>query len=108
MRRGRLRIELPDGQAAQFGDAAAPAGLAIAAPARPIAGSALIRVRDESFFSRCALYGDIGFAEAYLDGVWETPDLTAVIAWFLLNLEQAPTLSGWRSAARSSSACSGW
>jgi cyclopropane-fatty-acyl-phospholipid synthase len=96
MRRGRLRIELPGGQAAQFGDSAEkqPAFLAIAAPALPIAGSALIRVRDESFFSRCALYGDIGFAEAYLDGVWETPDLTAVIAWFLLNLDQAPTLSG--------------
>ena len=96
MRRGRLRIELPDGRTAQFGDDAEkrPAFLAIAAPALPIAGSALIQVRDESFFSRCALYGDIGFAEAYLDGVWETPDLTAVIAWFLLNLEQAPTLSG--------------
>ncbi len=96
MGRGRLRLELPDGQAVQCGDGAArpPAFLAVAAPALPIAGSAVIRVRDEGFFRRCALYGDIGFAEAYLDGVWETPDLTAVIAWFLLNLEQAPTLSG--------------
>jgi cyclopropane-fatty-acyl-phospholipid synthase len=96
MRRGRLRIELPDGQTAEFGDGAeqAPACLRVAAPARPIAGSAVIQVRHESFFRRCALFGDIGFAEAYLDGVWETPDLTAVVAWFLLNLESAPTLSG--------------
>jgi cyclopropane-fatty-acyl-phospholipid synthase len=96
MRRGRLRIELPDGRMAQFGDSAErqPSFLPIAAPALPIAGSALIQVRQESFFQRCALYGDIGFAEAYLDGAWETPDLTAVIAWFLLNFDQAPTLSG--------------
>jgi len=96
MRRGRLRIELPDGQVALCGDGAGqpPAFLRIAAPALPIAGAAVIQVRQESFFRRCALYGDIGFAEAYLDGVWETPDLTALIAWFLLNLEDAPTLSG--------------
>jgi cyclopropane-fatty-acyl-phospholipid synthase len=48
----------------------------------------------EAFFARCVLAGDIGFAEAYLDGDWETPDLTAVIAWFILNVDDAPTLSG--------------
>ncbi len=96
MRKGCLRMELPDGQSVQFGDGAgAPPGiLPVRAPARPIANVAVIRVRDESFFKRCALFGDIGFAEAYLDEAWETPDLTAVIAWFLLNLEDAPTLSG--------------
>jgi cyclopropane-fatty-acyl-phospholipid synthase len=40
------------------------------------------------------LAGDIGFGEAYIDGDWYTPDLTAVIAWFLLNVDDAPTLSG--------------
>ena len=96
MRRGRLQIELPDGESIQLGDAGGkPAALLpVPAPARPIAGSAVIQVRHEGFFRRCALYGDIGFAEAYLDGEWETPDLTAVVAWFLLNLEDAPTLSG--------------
>jgi cyclopropane-fatty-acyl-phospholipid synthase len=96
MRKGCLRMELPDGQIAQFGEGAGspPGFLPVRAPARPIANAAVIRVHDESFFKRCALFGDIGFAEAYLDGAWETPDLTAVIAWFLLNLEQAPTLSG--------------
>lgn len=48
----------------------------------------------ERFFRRCVLTGDIGFGEAYVDGDWDTPDLTAVIAWFLLNLDMAPTLSG--------------
>ena len=101
MRRGRLRMEFPDGQSATFGaEAEGEGALPVLAPARPIARSAVIRVRREIFFRRCALYGDIGFAEAYLDGDWETPDLTAVIAWFILNIENAPTLSG-SSRARS-------
>ena len=52
-----------------------------------------------AFFEKCALYGDIGFAEAYLDGDWDTPSLAAVIAWFLLNVDQAPTVSGSRVRA---------
>ncbi len=96
MRRGRLSIEMPDGQIAHFGEgeAGSPRFLPVAPPAPPVPSSAIIRVRSERFFRRCALFGDIGFAEAYIDGEWETPDLTAVIAWFLLNLEDAPTLSG--------------
>ena len=96
MRRGRLRLEFPDGQAVVFGGAEEEAAgfLPVVPPALPIARSAVIRVRREVFFRRCALYGDIGFAEAFIDGDWETPDLTAVIAWFILNIETAPTLSG--------------
>jgi len=82
---GRLRLELPDSAEQVFGQADAVAG-----------PDAVIRVRRERFFRRCVLEGDIGFAEAYLDGDWETPDLTAVIGWFIHNLEHAPTLSGSR------------
>jgi cyclopropane-fatty-acyl-phospholipid synthase len=51
-------------------------------------------VRREAFFKKCFWSGDIGFAESYLDGDWETPDLTAVIAHFVRNVDSAPTLSG--------------
>ena len=44
-----------------------------------------IRILDERFFRRCILFGAIGFAESFMAGEWETPDLTSVIAWFLLN-----------------------
>jgi cyclopropane-fatty-acyl-phospholipid synthase len=92
MKRGRLRLELPEGTVREFGDGTAPAlppGIA------PVAS---IRIAREAFFRKCVLTGDIGFAESFLDGDWSTPDLAAVIAWFLLNYEDAPTLSGSRRA----------
>jgi cyclopropane-fatty-acyl-phospholipid synthase len=87
MGRGRLHIDLPDGGAAVFGagEESLPLG---------VAGSARIRVRREAFFRKCVLAGDIGFAESYMDGDWSSPDLVAVISWFILNVGDAPTMSG--------------
>lgn len=100
MQRGHLHLEFPEGGGVDFGDHAAAQRirLPLAIPA-----AAAIRVRREVFFKKCILAGDIGFAESYLDGDWDTPDLTAVIAWFILNLDQAPTLSG-----SSAKAAQGW
>ena len=84
LRRGRLQLELPGGATREFGSG------------EPVA---VIRVRREAFFSKCVLAGDIGFAEAYIDGDWDTPDLTAVVAHFVRNVDDAPTLSGSRRAA---------
>jgi cyclopropane-fatty-acyl-phospholipid synthase len=96
MTRGHLRIEFPDGLVRDFGAVPPPA------PAHRlptgIAAHALIRVRRERFFRRCVLAGDIGFAESFVDGDWDTPDLAAVIAWFIANLDEAPTLSGSQRA----------
>ena len=94
MPRGRLLLELPGGETRQFGEPdVAPAEIA------PSVGNcASIRVRREAFFKKCLLHGDIGFAESFIDGDWETPDLTAVIGWFILNVDHAPTLSGSKRA----------
>jgi cyclopropane-fatty-acyl-phospholipid synthase len=91
MTRGHLRIELPDGTSHELGTHAAAVQLTL-----PLAlpAFALIRVKRDAFFKKCLFAGDIGFAESYIDGDWETPHLAAVIAWFLLNVEDAPTLSG--------------
>ena len=95
MKRGHLRIELPDGAVRDFGSHAD-------AQARPlplaIPAAANIRVHREAFFRKCVLAGDIGFAESFIDGDWETSNLTAVIAWFILNLDDAPMLSGSQKA----------
>jgi cyclopropane-fatty-acyl-phospholipid synthase len=90
MTRGHLRMELPDGTVHEIGmhdSAAKPLPCGIPAEAH-------VRVRREAFFKKCVLAGDIGFAESYLDGDWESPHLNAVIAWFLLNVDSAPTLAG--------------
>ena len=84
MTRGGLRVELPDGTVQQFGDAAA-------------AITARLRINDWGFFQRCVLFGDVGFGEAYVDGDWDTDDITQVIAWFILNVENAPAMSGARA-----------
>ncbi|HEY5228521.1 MAG TPA: hypothetical protein VIJ19_08265, partial [Opitutaceae bacterium] len=87
MGRGSLRIEMPDGTVSAFGSGEEPLPLGVA-------GSACIRVRREAFFRKCVFTGDIGFAESYIDGDWSSPDLVAVIGWFILNVDDAPTLSG--------------
>jgi len=93
---GRLQIDLPDGSVRIFGDPT----LATTDLAPGVTNHAFIHVRRAAFFKKCLLHGDIGFAESFMDGDWETPDLTAVVAWFVLNHRHAPTLSG-SSRARS-------
>ena len=94
MPRGQLRLELPDGTVRIFGEPAITPQLI----APGVNNCATLRVRHAALFTKTALYGDIGFAEAYLDGDWETPDLTALLGWFVLNVEHAPTLSGSQRA----------
>ncbi len=81
MDRGSLHLTLPDGSAVRIGDSAAT-------------HEARIDVKHADFFKKCVLYGDIGFGESYVDGDWETDDITAVISWMLLNLDRVPGLSG--------------
>jgi cyclopropane-fatty-acyl-phospholipid synthase len=88
--RGHVRIELPDGRVCEYGTPAAPG---VRLP-QGIPADAVIRVLDSRVFRRCVEHGDVGFAEAYIDGDWSTPDLTAVLAWFVHNWDHAPTLSG--------------
>lgn len=92
---GRLEVELPDGARQQFG---APADAVTPTLPLGIAQRAHLRIRREAFFAKCVFSGDIGFAESFIDGDWESHDLTALIAFFVLNVEHAPTLSGSRRA----------
>lgn len=84
MNRGQLELQLPDGTRLTIGDA-------------PSLIRARLRIRDAAFFKRCILYGDVGFGEAYVDGLWDTDDITAVISWALLNVDRTPGLSGSRT-----------
>ncbi|MFY9307973.1 MAG: cyclopropane-fatty-acyl-phospholipid synthase family protein [Bacteroidia bacterium] len=81
MKLGKFNLTLPNGELVRIGE-----------------GNheivAHIKVHDNYFFKRCVLYGDIGFAESYMDGEWETDNIANVIKWFLLNTDNAPTVSG--------------
>ena len=88
MNRGCLLLETPGGRRYQFGnhDPSKEAGIDLP--------KAHLRVLDSRFFRRCLTAGDIGFAESYMAGEWECPDLTSLLRWFVVNAESAPTLSG--------------
>ncbi|HMZ90472.1 MAG TPA: cyclopropane-fatty-acyl-phospholipid synthase family protein [Chitinophagales bacterium] len=81
MQKGYMQLMLPEGEVLTFGDV----GHHLHADAH---------IKSNNFFKRAFLFGDIGFAESYMDGEWETSDLTKLLSWFLLNIDNAPTLSG--------------
>ena len=53
-----------------------------------------ISILNNDFYKKVILYGDIGFAESYLDGDWETTDLTTLIRWAIQNVENSGLISG--------------
>lgn len=81
MNLGTLNLTLPSGEQVSLGNG--EGGIVANA-----------EIKNPYFFKRCVLYGDIGFGEAYVDGDWDTDSITNVIKWFLLNIENAPTVSG--------------
>lgn len=69
---GSLIVVLPDGRKLRF-DGATPGECGI------------IVVRDSGFAKKLLLGGGIGFAEGFLDGMWETPDLIILLRVMALN-----------------------
>lgn len=72
MSNGKLKIQLPDNKQLEFSGSNDGA-------------NATIQVHSESFFDQLLWHNDIGLGETYSKGVWDTPDLTEVIHFFLGN-----------------------
>ncbi|MEJ2595542.1 MAG: hypothetical protein P8100_10550 [bacterium] len=53
-----------------------------------------IHIKSKEFYQMVVLYGDIGFGEAFMQGLWETQSVTAVISFMIANLAHLPSLSG--------------
>ena len=68
---GRLEVTLPDGSLQVFGSAASPC--------------AGIEFRDWAVFADIVASGDIGFAEAYLRGDWNSRDLSGLLTLLAVN-----------------------
>ena len=67
---GSLELHLPGGATARFGRGAP---------------SAAAHIGDWNVFARVLKSGDIGFAEGYIAGEWDSPDLTALLALLVAN-----------------------
>ena len=70
LRGGLLEVRLPNGTSQVFGDGE---------------HGVTLRVHDESMFGQLLARGDIGFAEAYLDGAWDSPDVTGLLTLLARN-----------------------
>lgn len=81
MEMGSLAITMPNGELIHLGNGEGNV-------------NASIEIKSYDFFKRCVLFGDIGFGEAYMDGQWDTDNITNVIKWFIINIDNAPTVSG--------------
>ncbi|PKP63000.1 MAG: SAM-dependent methyltransferase, partial [Alphaproteobacteria bacterium HGW-Alphaproteobacteria-8] len=84
---GSMTLVLPDGREYRAeGEKPGPNGVVL--------------VRDPRLFWRMIRDGELGFAEAYMDGWWETPDLQAVLDAALLNNDSVARGFGGRTLTR--------
>jgi cyclopropane-fatty-acyl-phospholipid synthase len=81
LRRGTLDVTLPDGRRVRLGGAEP-------GPA------AAMTIYGYGFASRLLNGGDIGIAEAYLHGEWDTPDLTQFLYLFCVNHDLIKAMLG--------------
>ena len=73
LRTGTLDLQFPDGSQARFGPGGEP--------------RAALRLNDWSVCAAALKSGDIGFAESWIAGSWNSPDLVALLKLFIANRE---------------------
>ncbi len=85
LRSGTLDVQLPDGSQARYvgSDGAEP--------------RAAIRLHDWRVCGAALKSGDIGFAEAFIEGSWSSPDLAALLKLFIANRDaiEAMVYGSW-------------
>ena len=77
---GLLQLTLPSGERFQIGN-----GKGIHAE---------LTIHDNAFFKKFVLSGDIGFGESYIDGDWDSENLTDLVKWAIQNIETSGVMSG--------------
>ncbi len=82
IRVGRLTVVLPDGSRHVYGD-------------RTSTHAGELRVHDAAAGVKMLLGGEIGAGEAYMEGLWSSPDLPALLKVAGLNREALALPSGW-------------
>ena len=88
LKTGRIHVVLPDGARHTFGDPA-------------VERVAEIHIHDNEAFVRLLLGGATGAGEAYMDGLWSSPDLPLLLEVAALNRRALSISAGWwRAPAR--------
>ena len=98
MHRGLLVLNEPDGGSHTFGNVVHNGQTNVAAmdsQFQPI--TATINLRNPAAYTAIAFNGVVGAAEGYMDGHWTTPDLLAVIRFFVSNIQDLKNMDGERS-----------
>jgi cyclopropane-fatty-acyl-phospholipid synthase len=87
LRRGTLDVTLPDGRTLRLGG-------------MEPGPQAAMKLYNYGFASRLLNGGDIGIAEAYLNGEWDTPDLTQFLYLFCVNHDLIQAMLGEKPLMR--------
>jgi cyclopropane-fatty-acyl-phospholipid synthase len=94
---GRLDLQLPDGQVQRLPGASG----------QPVGSMVL---HNWAVFERTLKAGDIGLAESYIDGDWDSPDLAALLRLCIRNREHIEGLvygRWWGALATGCATCCG-
>jgi cyclopropane-fatty-acyl-phospholipid synthase len=79
---GLLTVQLPDGSRRVFGD-----------PQSSLEGE--VHIHDMEALRRLLVGGEVGAGEAYMDGLWSSPDLVALISLAVANRHALALSKGW-------------
>lgn len=82
IREGSLHVTLPDGSTRVFGD-------------RQSELRGEMHIHDLEALRRLLLGGEVGGGEAYVDGLWSSPDLVGLISMAVANREGLALSKGW-------------
>jgi cyclopropane-fatty-acyl-phospholipid synthase len=74
---GSLAVELPGGEVRAIGPSGREPG-------------ARVLVKDDAVFVRLLSGGEMAVGETYMEGIWDSPDLTKLLTLGILNREHAP------------------
>ena len=82
IREGCLTVQLPDGSRRVFGD-----------PDSELVGE--MHIHDMDALRRILIGGEVGGGEAYMDGLWSSPDLVGLISLAVANRGSLALSKGW-------------
>jgi cyclopropane-fatty-acyl-phospholipid synthase len=80
LQHGHLTLELPNGTSYEFGESSQTSSL-----------HASLKINDYKVLSQSLKSGDIGFAEGYIEQLWSSPDVVALMVLFIRNRKNIET-----------------